>query len=67
MVTGHGARCNKNRCRDRNAEDNNDPWEFRLGNLGVWGEFKNTTPPSVDVLGVTDTAQVVILDLIKTT
>jgi len=49
-----------------NAEDNNDPWEFRLGNLGVFGEFKNTTPPSIDVLGVTDTAQVVILDLIKT-
>ena len=45
----------------------NDNWEdFRYGNTGVWGEFDNTTPPSVDVMGITDTAQVVLLDLIKT-
>lgn len=39
---------------------------FRYGNMGVWGEFDNTVPPTVDFLGVTDTAQSVFLDLIKT-
>jgi len=49
-----------------NTEDNNEWSDFRFGNTGVWGEFDNTTPPSLDVMGVTDTAQVVLLDLIKT-
>lgn len=40
--------------------------EFRYGNLGVWGTFNNVTPPSVDFMGITDTAQTVLLDLIKT-
>lgn len=49
-----------------NTEDNNEWPDFRFGNTGVWGEFDNTTPPSVDFMGITDTAQVVLLDLIKT-
>lgn len=39
---------------------------WRYGNLGVWGEFDNTIPPTVDFLGVTDTAETLYLDLIKT-
>jgi len=39
---------------------------FRWGNFGVFGEFLNTTPPTIDFLGVTDTAQTLYLDLIKT-
>ena len=38
---------------------------FRNGRMGVWGEFTHVNPPTIDVLGVTDTAQVVYLDLIK--
>jgi hypothetical protein len=49
-----------------NTEDNNEWLDFRLGNSGVWGEFDNVTPPSIDFMGVTDSAQVVLLDLIKT-
>lgn len=37
----------------------------RNGSLGVWDQFNNVVPPSLDVLGVTDTAQIVYLDLIK--
>lgn len=40
--------------------------DFRYGNTGIWCEFDNTTPPSIDVMGITDTAQVFFLDLIKT-
>lgn len=49
-----------------NVGDNNEWPDFRYGNTGVWGEFDNTTPPSIDCLGITDTAQEFILDLIKT-
>lgn len=43
-----------------------DTWtDFRFGNMGVLGEFNNLTPPSVDVMGITDSAQVFFLDLIK--
>ena len=43
-----------------------DQWrDFRFGGPGVLGEFDNVVPPSVDVMGVTDTAQVFFLDLIK--
>lgn len=49
-----------------NAEDNNEWQDFRYGNIGVFGEFDNTVPPTMDFLGVTDTAQVVYMDLIKT-
>lgn len=48
-----------------NALGNVDPWAFRYGGLGVWGQFDNTTPPTVDCLGVTDSAQTFDLDLIK--
>lgn len=49
-----------------NAEANVGWNDFRHGNCGVLGEFDNTTPPSFDMLGITDTAQVGYLDLIKT-
>lgn len=39
---------------------------FRYGNLGVFGEFDNTVPPTVDFMGITDTAQILYFDLIKT-
>lgn len=37
---------------------------FRFGRKGVWGTFTNRTPPTIEVLGVTDTSQEVLLDLI---
>jgi hypothetical protein len=49
-----------------NTENDNEWPDFRFGNTGVWGEFDNTTPPTVDFMGVTDSAQVVFFDLIKT-
>ena len=36
---------------------------FRYGDLGVWGEFEHSSPPTVDCLGVTDTSEQVWLDL----
>lgn len=39
---------------------------FRMGRYGVFGEFDTNQPPTVDCLGITDTAQAFILDLIKT-
>jgi len=48
-----------------NSEDNNEWGDFRYGNIGVLGQFKNTVPPTIDCMGITDTAQVFILDLIK--
>jgi hypothetical protein len=49
-----------------NAEANNEDFYLRYGNIGVWGEFDNTVPPTVDFMGITDTAEVVYFDLIKT-
>lgn len=41
-------------------------WRYgRNGSLGVFGTFDVNQPPTLDCLGVTDTSQVVILDLIK--
>ena len=38
---------------------------FRMGRLGVWGEFEDTTPPDIEVLcDVADTAQEFTIDLI---
>ena len=37
---------------------------FRYGGLGVWGEFDHRSPPTLDVIGVTSSAQEVFLDLI---
>lgn len=48
-----------------NALGNVDPWHFRYGNMGVFGQFDNTTPPTVDCLGVTDSAQTYEFDIIK--
>jgi hypothetical protein len=40
---------------------------FRYGGLGVWGEFDDLNPPTVEFLSVSaDTAQDVYLDLIQT-
>ena len=49
-----------------NLEDNNEDFYVRYGNIGVYGEFDNTVPPTVDFMGITDTAEIVYLDLIKT-
>lgn len=38
----------------------------RYGQMGIFGEFDSTVPPTVDALGDTDVAQVYDLDLIKT-
>lgn len=40
--------------------------DFRNGNMGVWGQFVHTSPPSVDFFaGAADTAETVWLDLVK--
>lgn len=39
---------------------------FRWGNYGVYGQFLHTTPPTIDFMGITDTAEVIYFDLIKT-
>jgi hypothetical protein len=49
-----------------NVEDNNEWEDYRYGNIGVFGEFDNTVPPTVDCMGITDTTQEFLLDLIKT-
>lgn len=38
---------------------------FRWGNAGIFDTFNNITPPSIDVMGITDTAQTGVMDLIK--
>lgn len=48
-----------------NALGDLDPQGFRYGNAGVFGQFDSTQPPTVDCLGVTDTSQTHILDLVK--
>lgn len=48
-----------------NALGDEDPYWTRFGRMGVFGEFPNTIPPTVDCLGVTDTAQTFLLDLIR--
>lgn len=52
-------------CPVVNALSDLDPPIFRMGRMGVWGEFEQTTPPSLDVLGGVATAQTILLDLIK--
>jgi len=38
---------------------------FRMGGLGIWGEFQHNTPPTVDFLSISaDTSQTVDLDLV---
>jgi hypothetical protein len=48
-----------------NALGDLDPYFARYGNMGIFGQFDNTTPPTVDCLGITDVAQTFELDLIK--
>lgn len=48
-----------------NSAAQNEWPDFRYGNIGVWGVFDNTVPPSIDCMGITDTAQEFELDLIK--
>lgn len=38
---------------------------FRFGRGGVFGQFDTNQPPTLDALGVTDSAQDIVLDLIK--
>lgn len=53
-------------CYAANVSNDNEWPDFRYGNIGVWGEFDNTVPPTVDCLGITDTTQEFEFDLIKT-
>jgi len=53
-------------CIVMSAEANTDLGWFRNGTIGVWDQFTNVVPPSLDLLGITDTAQVGYLDVIKT-
>lgn len=48
-----------------NAIGDNDPWAFRYGNAGAFGEFPHTNPPTVDVLGGAAAAQTYMLDLLR--
>lgn len=47
-----------------NALKNRDAKWFRKGRIGTWGEFDQTSPPTIDCLGVTDTTQNFYLDLV---
>lgn len=49
-----------------NAIADLDPWHFRFGRMGVWGEFPHTNPPTLDVIGGAAAAQTIMLDLIRT-
>jgi len=48
-----------------NALADVDVADFRYGRSGVFGEFHTNTPPTVDCLGITDTAEEFILDIIR--
>ena len=48
-----------------NLAADNDHYLARRGGLGVFGEFDSNTPPSVDCLGVTDTAQEFVFDIMR--
>lgn len=48
-----------------NAIGDLDPWVFRYGNAGVFGEFPHTNPPTIDVLGGVAAAQTFLFDLIR--
>ncbi|OHB72325.1 MAG: hypothetical protein A2V70_19485 [Planctomycetes bacterium RBG_13_63_9] len=52
-------------CLAVNAIGNLSDEAFRAGYAGVWGEFDNTVPPTVDCLGTVDAAQTYLLDLVK--
>lgn len=48
-----------------NAVGDLDPYWTRFGRMGVFGEFPHTNPPTLDAFGVTDAAQIVMLDLLR--
>ena len=48
-----------------NAVGDLDPMAFRYGRHGAFGVFHSNTPPTVDCLGVTDSPQKYIFDLLQ--
>ena len=48
-----------------NALGDLDPKVFRYGRHGTFGVFHSNTPPTVDGLGITDTAQSYVFDLLQ--
>lgn len=48
-----------------NAIGDRDVYWTRHGRMGSWGEFPHTNPPTMDAFGVTDTSQVILLDLLR--
>lgn len=48
-----------------NAIGDEDARWFRYGRIGSFGQFEHTTPPTLDALGILDTTQIGVLDLIK--
>lgn len=53
-------------CLGTDAQDDIEHPMFRYGQLGIWGEFEDQDPPTVDFLSVSaDAAEDVYLDLIQ--
>ena len=48
-----------------NAIGDLDPYWPRYGRMGVWGQFPHTNPPTIGCLGVTDSTQVHLIDLLR--
>ena len=46
-----------------NDEVDRDYPLFRGGNAGVWGTFDSASPPTIDILGTTDSSEEIFLDL----
>ena len=49
-----------------NVNTDLDPEYFRFGGMGSYGTFDQDNPPSVELVGHTDSAQTLVFDLIKT-
>ena len=65
VFPGGGAEAFRPGCPGSTAATVVDNVDFRKGVLGVWGTFDQDNPPTLDALGVTDTAQTITMDLIK--
>lgn len=48
-----------------NALADLDPYWTRFGRMGVFGQFPNTIPPTLDIVGGTAAAQTLLLDLVR--
>lgn len=48
-----------------NAIADEDTHFQRMGRMGVWGQFNTNTPPTIECFGVTDTAQIYMIDLVR--